>query len=287
MAQQNRSLRLRYQSGQYSTTEPDEEVRRIQRELNELGYKNKYGNPLTEDGLVGSNTLFAVDDYFKDNGIVQPITANNLSQRVGAKTTLVSMGGYALSNYSSDDEKQSSNKTLDTLSKVLGIASLLPVVGIPADLAAAVVDAIRKDYTSVILDLLGTIPFKGEFADAAKLALLSSSIKGADDVADAAKLVNKTIDVKKTIKTISPSKLIPTHKPILSNNEYTKLVDSIKQNGITETIKYVEHNGKMYVVDGHHRLRAAKQLNLDNVPIEKVTLPYKGYKTVNDLLWFD
>lgn len=67
-----------------------------------MGYKNKYGNPLTEDGLVGSNTLFAVDDYFKDNGIVQPITANNLSQRVGAKTTPVSRGGYSRERYSSN-----------------------------------------------------------------------------------------------------------------------------------------------------------------------------------------
>lgn len=40
-------------------------------------------------------------------------------------------------------------------------------------------------------------------------------------------------------------------------------------------------------VDGHHRLRAAKQLGLDKIPTQKVSLPYKGYKTINDLLWFD
>lgn len=32
---------------------------------------------------------------------------------------------------------------------------------------------------------------------------------------------------------------------------------------------------------------AAKQLKLDKIPTQKVSLPYKGYKTVNDLLWFD
>lgn len=93
----------RFTTTRYSTTEPDEDVRRIQRELNELGYKNKYGNPLTEDGLVGSNTLFAVDDYFKDNSIVQPITANNLSQRLDSKTTPVSRGGYSRERYSSNN----------------------------------------------------------------------------------------------------------------------------------------------------------------------------------------
>ena len=78
-----------------------------------------------------------------------------------------------------------------------------------------------------------------------------------------------------------------THRPTLSKKQYVTLVDSIRKNGITEPIKYVEHNGTKYVVDGHHRLRAAKQLKLDKIPVEKVSLPYKGYKTIEDLLWFD
>ena len=36
-----------------------------------MGYKNKYGNPLTEDGLVGSNTLYAAENLNKDT--VEPI----------------------------------------------------------------------------------------------------------------------------------------------------------------------------------------------------------------------
>lgn len=43
----------------------------------------------------------------------------------------------------------------------------------------------------------------------------------------------------------------------------------------------------MYVVDGHHRLLAAKKLGLEEVPIKKVELPYAGYSTTDDLLWFD
>ena len=64
-------------------------------------------------------------------------------------------------------------------------------------------------------------------------------------------------------------------------------MEDIKNNGISETIKYVEYNGKKYVVDGHHRLIAAKKLGIKEIPIEKVDLPYAGYRTVDDLLWID
>lgn len=60
----------------------------------------------------------------------------------------------------------------------------------------------------------------------------------------------------------------------------------IKVNGIQEPIKHVEYNGQMYVVDGHHRLLATKRLGLTEVPMEKVDLPYAGYNTIDDLLWF-
>lgn len=49
------------------------------------------------------------------------------------------------------------------------------------------------------------------------------------------------------------------------------------------SIKIVEHDGVKYVVDGHHRLYAARALKLSEIPIAKVELPYKGYKTVMDL----
>lgn len=41
------------------------------------------------------------------------------------------------------------------------------------------------------------------------------------------------------------------------------------------------------MVDGHHRLQAAKRLKIEDVPVEKVDLPYVGYKTIEDLLWSD
>ncbi|MNR27347.1 ParB-like nuclease domain protein [compost metagenome] len=62
-----------------------------------------------------------------------------------------------------------------------------------------------------------------------------------------------------------------------------KLKADIKANGINEPIKVVEYKGRNYVVDGHHRLRAAKELGIKSVPIQKVSLPYAGYKTPADL----
>lgn len=62
-----------------------------------------------------------------------------------------------------------------------------------------------------------------------------------------------------------------------------QLINEIKTNGVKETIKYVEENGIKYVVDGNHRLAISKFLNIDKVPVEKVSLPYKGFKTPADL----
>jgi Predicted transcriptional regulators len=66
-----------------------------------------------------------------------------------------------------------------------------------------------------------------------------------------------------------------------------KLTDDIKVNGVQETVKYVERNGTKYIVDGHHRVIAAKRLGITEIPIEKVSLPYKGYNTINDVYWID
>ncbi len=50
-----------------------------------------------------------------------------------------------------------------------------------------------------------------------------------------------------------------------------------------EPIKYIEFGNSKYVVDGHHRLRAARELGLKDIPVERVELPYGGYKTPHDL----
>ncbi len=84
-----------------------------------------------------------------------------------------------------------------------------------------------------------------------------------------------------------PYDLQPTHSPTLSKTKMNALADDLKTNGIREPIKCVEFDGQLYVVDGHHRLLIAKRLGLTEIPVEIVELPYSGYSTVDDLLWFD
>lgn len=86
------------------------------------------------------------------------------------------------------------------------------------------------------------------------------------------------------ISTSNPYNLIPTHGKTLSNRDFQKLKDDIAKNGIKDPIKYVEHNGQKYIVDGHHRALAAKQLGLTDVPVQPAQLPFKGYNTLDDVL---
>ncbi|MBF0361953.1 MAG: ParB N-terminal domain-containing protein [Oligoflexia bacterium] len=88
----------------------------------------------------------------------------------------------------------------------------------------------------------------------------------------------------KTENRINPYSLNVTHQT--ETLHYQKVFDQIKKDGlIKETIKFVEYNGEKYIVDGHHRVRAAKELKIKDVPIEKVELPYKGYKKIEDLFY--
>ena len=171
--------------------------------------------------------------------------------------------------------------SLDAISNLLTAASLIPGLDTFTNLASIPVDLARGDFVSAGLSALGVIPVVGEVADTAKLA------KIADKAVDATKVADKISDAAKGVKRISPSKLTQTHKLTLSKKQYSNLVESIRKNGITEPIKYVEYKGTKYVVDGHHRLSAAKKLKIDKIPAKKVSLPYKGYKTIKDLLWFD
>ena len=193
------------------------------------------------------------------------------------------MGGGVRGNFGNTQGSREYDwrSALDSVSNVLTGASLIPGLDTFTNLASIPVDLARGDFVSAGLSALGVVPVVGEIGDAAKLA------KIADKAVDAAKTADKVSDAAKGIKRIAPSKLTQTHKLTLSKKQYSNLVESIRKNGITEPIKYVEYKGTKYVVDGHHRLRAAKQLKLDKIPTQKVSLPYKGYKTINDLLWFD
>jgi hypothetical protein len=52
--------------------------------------------------------------------------------------------------------------------------------------------------------------------------------------------------------------LQPTENISMSRKEFTSFIEKIKAEGIKEPICYVEVDGTKYVVDGHHRLKAAK-----------------------------
>ena len=179
------------------------------------------------------------------------------------------------------DFGNTTGNALDALSNLLAAASLIPGIDSFIDLASIPVDLLRGDFISAGLDAAGIIPILGEGADTARLARMTNN------AIDSARAMDKATDTLKGIKKISPTKLTKTHKLTLSKKQYENLVENMRKNGIIEPIKYVEYKGTKYVVDGHHRLRAAKQLGLDRIPTQEVLLPYKGYKTINDLLWLD
>jgi hypothetical protein len=83
--------------------------------------------------------------------------------------------------------------------------------------------------------------------------------------------------------TTSTAELIPTHGMNMSRRAFEALKQDISLSGIKSPINFVEANGRKYVLDGHHRVRAARELGIEQVPAEQVQLPFLGYKTLNDL----
>jgi ParB-like nuclease domain len=83
---------------------------------------------------------------------------------------------------------------------------------------------------------------------------------------------------------VSTSSLSPTHYITKSKTEMQKLLNDIRANGIKEPIKFVEHNGAKFILDGHHRYYSALKLGIRNVPAKQVKLPWGQYKTPMDLM---
>ena len=92
------------------------------------------------------------------------------------------------------------------------------------------------------------------------------------------------VKTNNSIATFHPWDFITTHELTMTKGKFKDFKNDILKNGIKESIKYVEYNGKKYIVNGHHRLQAAIELGIKNIPAEKVSLPYAGYKTFRDLL---
>ncbi|MEV4354210.1 DNRLRE domain-containing protein [Nonomuraea sp. NPDC049625] len=87
----------------------------------------------------------------------------------------------------------------------------------------------------------------------------------------------------------APSEFERTHS--ISGKSSSKwvlsLIEEMRVNGYTQDpIKVVTLHGKKYVVDGHHRLAAARRAGIKEVPYEVVELPFGGYQSEDDLLDF-
>lgn len=151
-----------------------------------------------------------------------------------------------------------------------------------------------------ILDPIDLIPTTAILRAIAKRSLLKFSAKETGEVLarESAEAVDtaQRIGVKTkegTLKLgkhlsadkISPFDLNPTHKITMGKRTYQTFKEQLKQDGVVrETIKYIEYKGQKYIVDGHHRARVAKELGFKVVPVEKVELPFKGYKNIDDVL---
>ena len=69
-----------------------------------------------------------------------------------------------------------------------------------------------------------------------------------------------------------------------SRDRQRKINESVKREGAKEPVHYFEINGKKFVVNGNHRLRAARAAGLKTIPGQTVKLPYLGYKNEHDVL---
>jgi RHS repeat-associated protein len=83
---------------------------------------------------------------------------------------------------------------------------------------------------------------------------------------------------------VPTNSLIRTHGQTMSGKQLQKLTQNIASNGIREPVNYVNYGGEKFIVDGHHRVIAARKLGMENVPAVEVSLPFRGYQSEIDLL---
>ena len=171
--------------------------------------------------------------------------------------------------------------------------------------------------------LAGSTRYADDLADAGQAARRADDlVESVDDLSDAARSVQRISEVGETDNAFGASEyainsndlketldaenhieysnvggnhtemygdsgkaLYPTHRPTHSRKSFQQLINNIAEHGIFEPIKYVEYKGNRYIVDGHHRFWAAQQLGLEEIPIQRVSLPYKGYRTPIDLFY--
>ena len=85
------------------------------------------------------------------------------------------------------------------------------------------------------------------------------------------------------VRNISPGDLEITHARTMSRRAFGSLKEDMSTNGIKNPVSYVVHDGKNFIVDGNHRVVAARSLGMKSVPSQEVSLPHGGYNTPEDL----
>jgi hypothetical protein len=131
-------------------------------------------------------------------------------------------------------------------------------------------EAIQFFFGDALIKAAGGVLKVGKVTEAA--ATLEKGVKA---LGEGIKLAEGIVEI---------TNLKPTHYITKSENTMKKFVKGIKTDGgIQESIKYVEHNGVNYIVDGHHRYFAAQKLGINQVPVQQIQFPFAGYKNVEDL----
>lgn len=77
--------------------------------------------------------------------------------------------------------------------------------------------------------------------------------------------------------------LFATHGQTMSNRQLDRLIKDIRVNGISNPLVVTAHDGRLYILDGHHRALAAPRAGVLDVPIKRVDLPYGAYRGSADL----
>ena len=99
-----------------------------------------------------------------------------------------------------------------------------------------------------------------------------------------AKAARRTEEAVEGVHMVATAELRATHG--VSRKSVDKLAKLVQRDGgITDPLKYVVDNGEKVIVDGNHRIRVARKLGIDQVPAERVSLPYKGFQTAADLIY--
>ncbi|MBQ3114532.1 MAG: hypothetical protein IJC06_00195, partial [Clostridia bacterium] len=246
-----------------------EDVKTLQKILNDGGYTDLQGNTLAVDGILGDKTKYAFEKYiqgdipkaevFELQKILNKYDIKDRNQKalavdgkLGPKTD--SAVYNAVAKYSN----KKSNKTLDKISDFLTWASLIPGLDTLSNLAAIPVDLLRGDYVSAGLSAAGMIPGYGEAADAAKLAKMAGKtakvLKSADIIIDTAKAANKTDDVLKATNKIvdavnATDDVGDTLKHIAKGTDAGKVVDNVSLPSKPAQVKHIFGNRPGHLPD--------------------------------------